>query len=443
MAPISDDYNADVPLNEMCAEDFTDAVVLVDPYSSGRQLLQAFIENGTFVIAVQSTADFDPLWLVQFEPENYHRSISHRTLSETVDFIKQQGVPVRACLPASEMGVLLAEQIQQHMGLPTNVGDPEIRRHKNKMHTELKKHGVRGISEIVTSCPVEATKWINENTTYPIIIKPPMGGGSEGLHICSCDADVEKAFHAEMSQRNITGVVNTEMLVQELINGTEYVVDCISHEGRHLCVAMWKYSKVKNTITGRITYEYSEFLEYDGPEQAELRQYVYQCLDALGLQNGGSHSEVIIDANGPCLIETGARMHGGQGPHGTKLATGIAPYTLLVDIAVNGGKLHEKLYNQKGYNLQGSLLYVDLANFKYRGKLARSIEEQFKQNNITTLEYIHCVQPGEDIVITEDLVTTPGCLLMIHSDRNVVFRDYNEIRRLENEGLYEIVVPAA
>ncbi|WP_181442384.1 hypothetical protein [Streptomyces tateyamensis] len=45
-------------------------------------------------------------------------------------------------------------------------------------------------------------------------------------------------------------------------------------------------------------------------EHPEIAAYVAQALTALGVENGPGHSELILTADGPVLIGTGARMHG-------------------------------------------------------------------------------------------------------------------------------------
>ena len=36
-------------------------------------------------------------------------------------------------------------------------------------------------------------------------------------------------------------IMNDKMLAQEYLEGTEYVVDCVSYEGQHVACAIWQY----------------------------------------------------------------------------------------------------------------------------------------------------------------------------------------------------------
>lgn len=414
------------------------AVVVVDPYSSGRELIEELLASKVFIIAVQSSQLLAASWLNQLELEKYDACISHQNIERTVDFIKSLGVEVRAIYPGSEPGVLLAEELQcKFPGVPANVEDHTgMRRHKHVMHDRLRQVGLRGIEEICTGDVEEALAWIRDtNLQFPVIVKPPLSGGSDGLHFCATTKDVRTAYAAECQKLNVNGAVNTQLLVQEFIDGPEYVVDCISNEGRHLVVGIWKYKKVKNPITRAITYEYTDFLESQGPEQDQLLPYIFQVLDALGVRFGSSHSEIIIDAKGPCLVETGARMHGGLGPKAIDLATGFPPYVLLVDIALYGARLFNELYKQHYYIMKSNVLSVDLANFKYEGRLANSIEDTL--GKFCSVKVMEVMDAGDHLKLTRDLATSPGGVLMAHPDKDVVMFEYDIIRQLEDTTLYE------
>ena len=49
-------------------------------------------------------------------------------------------------------------------------------------------------------------------------------------------------------------------------------------------------------------------------EQSNLVEYVCEALDAIGIQYGPAHTEVMLTADGPVLIEVGARPQGAIDP---------------------------------------------------------------------------------------------------------------------------------
>ena len=78
---------------------------------------------------------------------------------------------------------------------------------------------------------------------FKAVVKPCEGAGSDGVTICNSKQDVRDAFLKLDGTRNVLGLTTYEVLVQEYLVGDEYVVDTVSRDGVHKCVAIWKYDK--------------------------------------------------------------------------------------------------------------------------------------------------------------------------------------------------------
>jgi len=179
-----------------------------------------------------------------------------------------------------------------------------------------------------------------ENMHFPIIVKPLDSAGTDGVHKCNSDADIENAFLQECGGKlNTCGKTNSDLLAQEFLKGTEYVVDSITsarsspdEEGKHTVIAMFVYHKYRD-----LTYIDTELIDSKGPIADKLKAYVAKALDAVGIQYGPSHAEVMmVNDEEPCLIEVGARMHGGGGPNTMKQGTGVSIYEAVADLAMYG-----------------------------------------------------------------------------------------------------------
>merc|ERR1712176_1139326 len=130
------------------------------------------------------------------------------------------------------------------------------------------------------------------------------------------------------------------------MGGEEYIVDCISHKGKHICVAIWYQGKRRDlpwNPTSIIT-TYNELLEPKGKEQDALVDYTFKMLDAVGFKNGISHNELMFTERGPILIEINARMHGVQAPGLVEMATGTNLADYACDIFVGECRKFKKLY---------------------------------------------------------------------------------------------------
>ena len=92
-----------------------------------------------------------------------------------------------------------------------------------------------------------------------------------------------------------------------------------------------------------------------------------EVLDALEIRYGASHGEFMVNekTGDICLVEVGARLHGGQGTVITSLSTGLGLEELLADVLVGNGWLHNELYeNNWRYVQKKFALEVDL---RYQG----------------------------------------------------------------------------
>jgi hypothetical protein len=69
-------------------------------------------------------------------------------------------------------------------------------------------------------------------------------------------------------------------------------------------------------------YDTMTWLPPGHPAVAALTRYTFRVLDAVGMRFGSAHVEITDTADGPLLIELGARPHGGGHPRFNRNATG-------------------------------------------------------------------------------------------------------------------------
>merc|ERR1719161_3394948 len=116
--------------------------------------------------------------------------------------------------------------------------------------------------------------------------------------------------------------MNDAVALQEFLAGDEFIVDTVSKDGRHVCVAIWSQGKRRNlpwNPTGIITTE-NRLLQPAGELQQALVDYVFKVLDAFDYKHGPYQIQVTAPSRGPILIEVNCRMHGVQGPLAMELA---------------------------------------------------------------------------------------------------------------------------
>ena len=92
---------------------------------------------------------------------------------------------------------------------------------------------------------------------------------------------------------------------QEFLKGTEYVIDSVSVEGQHKCVAIWEYDKRPRNGAQFVYFGMRLYQSVDGAREEAMKQYTHQVLDALNVRHGPSHAEVmwLHGEEAPCLVE--------------------------------------------------------------------------------------------------------------------------------------------
>jgi len=144
------------------------------------------------------------------------------------------------------------------------------------------------------------------------VIKPFRGVASDDVYFCPNIDAVEDAFekvHGSVVFGSTTGGERHEsVLVQEFAVGTEYAVDIVSKAGEHKCAVLWRYDK--RPVNGAtFVYFATEVVDAHTPNGQVICEYAKKALDALGVNWGISHTEIIVDKDGPRLVEVNCRQH--------------------------------------------------------------------------------------------------------------------------------------
>jgi len=150
------------------------------------------------------------------------------------------------------------------------------------------------------------------------VVKPNDSAGSDGVSICNSREEVVEAFERLHGATNTLGLENRSVLLQEYLRGDEYVVDTVSRDCKHKCVAIWKYDK--RVFYGAPVVYYEMRLMTLGTKGEPFLQamvdYIFGVLDVLGIKKGAVQSEIKVEnekPRGPVLIEANCRLHGGDG----------------------------------------------------------------------------------------------------------------------------------
>ena len=238
-------------------------IIIVDPYSTGYNLVEDVIRRGYNPVVLETsqekTMELDAL--KEICSTYYHKPKIIKecdSYKETLKLVKSYA-PVLV-VTGSEDGVPLATMLADDLGLPGNSAknlDYMIK--KDAMHEALKQAGIRYIHGKKVRRVKEALDFCMENGFESAVVKPLHSAGSKGVFLCDNLKEVENAVSALLTQKDFFGNNQDEVLVQERINGTEYIVNTLTSNGKHRLNTILRYKKEKTEEGGHI-YDYIEYI---------------------------------------------------------------------------------------------------------------------------------------------------------------------------------------
>lgn len=409
-------------------------IVLVDAYSSGSLYPAEFKKRGFDCIHVQSSPDLDPAWLVSFQPEDFIENIVHHGDTDKTIRLLAAYSPA-AVLAGSECGVMLADRLSEKMGLKTNGTKlSEARRNKYLTHELLRQNGIPCADQIKSDRVDEILEWAIKRNIWPVVLKPQDGAGTEFVSFCNSEEELRQAFLMTVGRKNQMGTVNREMLVQEFLNGDEYVVDTVSCEGQHFICALWKYQKIRFENKYPV-YTGGSLLPSTGNIQEQLAHYALPILTALEIKHGPAHTEIILTQSGPRLVEVNARAHGARVPLFARACIGYGQIEMSVDAFLDPLRFFQHAAHPYVIKKQGSYFHF----VSTQDGIVRTIRHL---NDIKALPSFHGislnVSVGHPLKKTIDLDSSPGYVNLLHDNPAVIQRDYEAIRQWEQEGIFII-----
>eukprot|EP01034_Spumella_vulgaris_P037707 gene37707-46522_t len=300
------------------------AIVIVDPFSTGAHLAAEVFWDSPVAALVQKGLDIDYSATIQ---HNDKLDNQEQAIQETISAIRDLPFPILAVIPGAETGVELADQLSHFMGLRSNGIEGSLaRRNKYFMGETVRKTGIRTVKQATCTSISEVHTFLKtlhrDGDKLKCVVKPVQSAGSDDVFLCNSISEAETAFHKIFGNMNGLGQLNANVLVQEYLLGTEYVVDKVSIDGVHKIVAIWQYDK--RAVNGAPFVYFGMKLMSSTTKMAQcMIKYADTVLTALNILNGPSHMEVMLHTTidkvtgepvyDPCLVEVGARCQGGEG----------------------------------------------------------------------------------------------------------------------------------
>lgn len=413
-------------------------IIIVQCMSTGKNYVQDIIDRNynPIVLEMNPFGDSEDALAYQEEVKAEYDLIENdfdliyekNNYEETLEMVREFDPLI--IVPGTEDGVILATRLANDLDLLCNpIENIDALTLKDEMQNRLAENGLRSIKGKVVRSLEEAIEYYDGEGLEGVVVKPVYSAASVGVRLCSNRHEMIEAVKEVFNLTGVYGNELNELVIQERINGQEYVVDTVSCNGIHRVTTIWKYHKIETAEGGNI-YDYDETVTELGIGESEIVEYAYDVADALGVKYGPVHGEYMVDENGPVLIEVNCRPHGGSldrkfmdfisGQHETDSA---------LDSYLNPEKFN--LERMKGYHLfaQGVVKnFIVPKDIIAKSSPMNSIGVNLKSFFKTDLNPI---ESPKTFSKTQDLETAGGTVYLAHEDPNQLQRDIDFIRDLE------------
>lgn len=391
-------------------------------------LADALHAQGARCVALESSPDIPADMRSRFQADDFSTCLLHTgDLAATLERVRQYN-PTHV-IPGFESGVELAEWLGHQLGLPGNV--PELaasRRDKYLMGDVVKGSGLSTARQYQSKSVDALPGWIAANLDWPVVVKPPKSVASDQVRLCHNEQEVRIAAKTILNDKNVLGLTNDAVMVQEFLDGSEFVVDLVCWQGGMKVTGIWQYGRSQRARG--IGYDTMSLLPYTGDLQSVLCEYARQVSSALGIRFGPAHCEIMwVKDHQPILVEVGARLTAGINAVLTRICGGISQLDETVQLILDPDRFSETIKEQPVLNKQAVNVFLSAP---HPGQLVRTHGLDVIRQLPTLYSMSAATEPGVHVK------RVAGRATLVHADSEAIQRDIAVIRQLEQEGIFEV-----
>ncbi len=328
-------------------------------------------------------------------------------------------------VPWDEMSILYGADLAERLELGWNPRHVIERcRDKGVMKEHLRRHSeVRINAGAVVRNAQEAIAFQEQVGAWPIVVKPTGGAGS--AHVTFAESRGELLRGCQEVLESGAG----EVLLEEYIGGRELAVNgMVDRHGNFLITDVWLYDRRESHGIPNLYYETIK-VSTTAPLFWELAKYASAVIAALELVRAPVHMEVKVDERGPCLIEVGARLPGGNQPmlasmlHGRSLFE-LAAVHYLDELPLTSRDVDYERYDRYSARILSGIQPVALPAVR----ALHGLEEVEALPSFVGTGLLR--RPGMPLPQTVDLRTKAYEVYLLHADAEQLAHDAEAARRL-------------
>lgn len=406
-------------------------VLIIDGYSTGKNLPIYLKNKGYESIHVQSSVDVPTLFTQAFQSAHYVDHTIFESMAQLNGWLKSY--QVLAVIAGTETGIFLTDILAETLHLRGNSPKTSaLRRDKYLMIQAVNAGGLKTANQFKSNDINQILNWhANQmNTVWPMVVKPLNSAGTDSVRFCYNNDELVAGIHNILGKKNKLGFLNDEVLIQSFLEGQEYVVNTVSCNSSHNLTDVRICHKEKITGAGYVSGS-EELLPSHEPIVQALKAYTFRALDHLGIINGPGHFEIMFTQEGPKIIEMGARLQGGVNLKSNAACFEYQQIDKLIDAYLEPERFFS--YVKEDYVLKKFGIWVFLISRKI-GTLESIpfIENVNKLPSFFSLQMN--VAEGDQLLKTIDYYSSPGSVHLVNDDKDQLARDVAQLRQYEAEG---------
>ncbi|MEV6599812.1 ATP-grasp domain-containing protein [Actinoplanes sp. NPDC051346] len=140
----------------------------------------------------------------------------------------------------------------------------------------------------------------------PIVLKNVKGSGSLDVLLCRTPAEVRE-HHATLADRQ--RYLGGDLMAEQFVTGPLYSIETVVDHGRAVTLGITDRQLGPRPHFCEVSYTFPAAVP--GADADEMVGAVEACAKHFGLTHGFLHSEFVLTAEGPVLVEVNARLGGG------------------------------------------------------------------------------------------------------------------------------------
>ncbi|KAA0546556.1 ATP-grasp domain-containing protein [Bacillus sp. BGMRC 2118] len=285
-------------------------IVFVGSNKSGtsRDALKLSEELGYFTVLLTDREKF-----LQQREEFYevHQMIyvenlaEKETVMQEINKLQAQGKDIQGCMSLIDPFVHLAASITNELGLASLSTEAlYLMEDKTRFREKMRDHPATPQFQVYRP-DEKLTDWIEHNHfRLPMIIKSPVSNGSKDVFLIESKDKLKQGM-----RRLLTNFPDTPILIEEFINGPQYLVEVIVYNKEVNIVGIIQ-QEIEHLQRFIVTdYCFPALLSVE--DYDSLKESVQSIVHSLGLQTGTCHLEIRLQDGEWKLIEINPRMSGG------------------------------------------------------------------------------------------------------------------------------------